>query len=189
MQPTAMPESWFVPRRRKRLKRPIPAPTHAQQLEIARRVHATFEQPKRWHRGGWGLDDHGDLIRYDSELYVPVATSRRKRPDLAISGAHSPLCLCLGTAILVHCAGVLDYNVCAGHDPSLTRDATEAMCALYTKTAGIDTSPWEQYIATFDPHRGSLVGWNDADGRTHEDVRALTGAVVRHLEAQAPGIA
>ncbi|MYI67448.1 MAG: hypothetical protein F4103_01335 [Boseongicola sp. SB0673_bin_14] len=58
------------------------------------------------------------------------------------------------------------------------------MCAVYTRIAGIDTGDRERDPADSEPHLNSLVEWNDSDERSFEDIRALTAAVLRHLDPQ-----
>ena len=58
------------------------------------------------------------------------------------------------------------------------------MSAVYTRLAGIDTSAREQDAAEFEPHLNSLIEWNDSDERSYRDIRDLTAAVLRHLDAQ-----
>ena len=69
-------------------------------------------------------------------------------------------------------------------DPSHTGEATETMCAVYTRLAGIDTGAREQDAAVSEPHLNGLIEWNDSDERSYRDIRELTAAVLRHLDAQ-----
>ena len=156
-----------------------------QKLEIAQRVHETFDQPWRWHQGSWGRDDAGEVIEFDGEFYTVdhFDSELRHPPAWRMTDPDSPVCYCLGTAVVRHTCEALGHDPSLGHNATLTRDATEAMCALYTELAGIDTSERENDATDFDPHRDALVDWNDAEERTFVDVCTLVGAVVRHLGA------
>ena len=153
-------------------------PSPEQKLEIARRVHETFDLPKRWHQGGWGRDDDRDVIEFDGGFHVVDNDEVRHRPAFRLATPESPRCFCLGAAIRIHAGSVL----C--HDPSHTGDAIEIMCTVYTRLAGIDTRDRELDAADFEPHLNSVIEWNDSDERCFEDIRALTAAVLRHLDAQ-----
>ena len=59
------------------------------------------------------------------------------------------------------------------------------MCAVYAKVGRIDADGRTQNRANSEPYRDSLIAWNDAEERSWEEVRALTGAGVDHLEAHA----
>ena len=154
----------------------IPSPR--QILEIARRVHDTFSAPRRWHQGGWGRDDDGDVIEFDGGFHVVDDRDQRVPPAFYSSDPDSPRCFCLGAAIRIHAGNVL------GRDPSHTGDATETVCAVYTRVGHIDTSGREQNPGDFEPHLNSIVDWNDSDDRSYDDVRHLTAAVLRHLDAR-----
>ena len=156
----------------------MPILTPEQKLEIARRVHETFDRPKRWHQGGWGRDDDGDVIEFDGGFHVVDNDEVRHRPAFRLATPESPRCFCLGAAIRIH-TGTLLLG-----DPSHTGDATETMCAVYTRLAGIDTSAREQDAADFEPHLNAIIEWNDSDERSYEEIRELTAAVLRHLDAQ-----
>ena len=153
-------------------------PSPEQKLEVARRVDETFDTPERWHQGGWGRDDDGDIIEFDGGFHVVDNDEVRHRPVFRLATPESPRCFRLGAAIRIHAGSVLD------HDPSHTGDATEAMCAVCTRFAGIDTRDREFDAADFEPHLNSLIDWNDSDERSYEDIRARTAAVLRHLDAQ-----
>ena len=90
----------------------------------------------------------------------------------------SPRCLCLGAAIRIHTGHVL------GHDPFDTGETTETVSEIYTRLGRIDTKDRDLDAADFEPHLNAVIGWNDADERSYDDVRDLTGAVLRHLEAR-----
>ena len=152
--------------------------THPRQLEIARRVHDTFSSPRRWHQGGWGRDDDGDVLEFDGGFHVVDAHNRRVPPAFYTSDPDSPRCFCLGAAIRIHAGNVL------GFDPACTGDATETVSAVYTRVGRIDTGAREQAAADFEPHLNAIVEWNDSDERSWEDVRDLTAAALRHLEAR-----
>ena len=156
----------------------MPILTPEQKLEIARRVHETFDRPKRWHQGGWGRDDDGDMIEFDGGFHVVDNDEVRHRPAFRLATPESPRCFCLGAAIRIHTGSVLHY------DPSHTGEASETMCGVYTRLAGIDTSARERDAADFEPHLNSLIEWNDSDERSWEDIRELTAAALRHLDAQ-----
>ena len=153
-------------------------PSPEQMLEIARRVHETFDRPTRWHQGGWGRDDDGDVIEFDGGFHVIDNDEVRHRPAFRLATSESPRCFCLGAAIRIHTGSVL----C--RDPYHTGEATETMCAVYTGLAGIDTVPREQDPPASEPHLNSLIEWNDSDERSYEDIRELTTAVLRHLDAK-----
>ena len=149
-----------------------------QQLDIARRVHETLDLPKRWHRGGWGRDDDGDAIEFDGGFHVVDNDQVRQPPAFRLAAPESPRCFCLGAIIRIHTGWVLHC------DPSHPGEATETVCAVYTRLAGIDTGDRERDPADFEPHLNSLVDWNDSDERSFEDIRELTAAALRHLDAQ-----
>ena len=149
-----------------------------QKLEIARRVHETFDRPKRWHQGGWGRDDDGDVIEFDGGFHVVDNDEVRHPPAFRLATPESPRCFCLGAAIRIHTASFLRG------DPSHTGQATETMCEIYTAIGGIDTRERELDAADFEPRLNSIIGWNDSDERSYEDIRELTAAVLRHLDAQ-----
>ncbi len=58
------------------------------------------------------------------------------------------------------------------------------MCEVYTRLAGIDPGAREQDSPVSEPHLNSLIEWNDSDKRSYRDIRELTAAVLRHLDAQ-----
>ena len=153
-------------------------PSPAQKLEIARRVHETFDLPKRWHRGDWGLDDNGYTIEFDGNLHVVDKDGAYQPAAFDVLTPESPRCLCLGAAIRIHTGHVL------GHDPFDTGETTETVSEIYTRVGRIDTKDRELDAADFEPHLNSIIGWNDANERSYDDVRDLTGAVLRHLEAR-----
>ncbi len=63
-----------------------------QKLEIARRVHDTFDRPKRWHQGGWGRDDDGDVIEFDGGFHVVDNDEVRHPPAFQLATPESPRC-------------------------------------------------------------------------------------------------
>ena len=152
--------------------------TPDRKLEIARRVHETFDLPKRWHQGSWGLDDDGDVIEFDGGFHVVDNDEVRHPPALRVAAPDSPRCFCLGTAIRIHTGQVL------GHDPSHSGQTTETMCEIYTRVGRIETGGRKHDAVDFEPHLNGIIGWNDANERSYDDVRDLTGAVLRHLEAR-----
>ena len=152
--------------------------TYPRQLEIARRVHETFDLPKRWHQGGWGRDDDGDVLDFDGGFHVVDNDEVRHPPAFRNSSPDSPRCFCLGAAIRIHAGNVL------GFDPACTGDATETVSAVFTRVGRIDTPTRERDVPDFEPHLNAIVEWNDSDERSWEDVRDLTAAALRHLEAR-----
>ncbi|MDE0050388.1 MAG: hypothetical protein OXO52_11420 [Rhodospirillales bacterium] len=148
-----------------------------QLLEIARRVHETFHLPKRWHQGGWGRDDDGDVIEFDGNFHVFDNDEVRHPPAFRLATPESPRCFCLGAAIRIHTGSFF-----LG-DPSLTGQACESMCEIYTRIGHIDTRERELNAANFEPHLDSVIEWNDDEDRSYEDIRELTAAVLRHLDA------
>ena len=157
----------------------MPTLSPEQKLEIARRVHETFDRPKRWHQGGWGRDDDGDVIEFDGGFHVVDNNEVRHPPAFRLATPESPRCFCLGAAIRIHTAS-LRFD-----DPSHTGDVTETMCGIYAAIEGIDTSAPEQDPQDREPCLNAIIMWNDDDGRTWHDVRELTAAVLKHLEARA----
>ena len=156
----------------------MPILSPEQKLEIARRVHETFDLPKRWHQGGWGRDDDGDIIEFDGGFHVVDNDEVRHRPAFRLATPESPRCFCLGAAIRIHTGSLL-----LG-DPSHTGEATETMSAVYTRIGRIDTNARERDAADSEPHLNAVIEWNDSDERSYEEIRALTAAVLRHLDAQ-----
>ena len=73
----------------------MPILSPGQKLEIARRVHETFDLPKRWHQGGWGRDDDGDVIEFDGGFHVVDNDEVRHRPAFRLATPESPRCFCL----------------------------------------------------------------------------------------------
>ena len=149
-----------------------------QKLEIARRVHETFDLPKRWHQGGWGRDDDGDVIEFDGGFHVIDADDVHHPPAFRLATPESPRCFCLGAAIRIHTGAVLAF------DPACTGTLTETMSRIYTKVGRIHTRDRELDAAGFEPQLNSIIDWNDSDERSYKDVRDLTAAVLRHLDAQ-----
>lgn len=117
------------------------------------------------------------MIEFDGGFHVVDNDEIRHRPAFRLATPESPRCFCLGAAIRIHTGSILHY------DPSHTGEATETMCAVYTRLAGIDTGDRERDAADFEPHLNSLIEWNDSDERSFEDIRELTAAVLRHLDA------
>ena len=153
-------------------------PNPRQMLEIARRVHETFDLPKRWHQGGWGRDDDGDTIEFDGSFLVIDDQDVRHPPAFRSATPDSLRCFCLGAAIRIHTGNVL------GFDPACTGDATETVSAVYTRVGRIDTRQRELDTADFEPQLNSVIDWNDSDERSYEDVRDLTATALRHLDAR-----
>ena len=145
-------------------------------LKIARRVHQTFDLPKRWLQGGWGRDDNGAVIEFDSHLHVIDDDYVHHPPAFRHARPESPRCFCLGTAIHMHTVSVLDC------DSSDSRHPTETMCALYTQATGIDPAPLDQGPGLL-PHLNAITTWNDDDERSYDDIRELTAAVQHRLHA------
>ncbi len=154
------------------------APSPQQILDIARRVHETFDRPKRWHQGGWGRDDDGYVIEFDGEFHVVDNEEVRHPPALWSTAPESQRCFCLGAAIRIHTGHVL------GFDPSCTGDATETVCAVYTRLGRVDTADRQEDAADFEPHLNALIDWNDTDERCFNHVRDLTAAVLRHIDTE-----
>ena len=147
-------------------------------LEIARRVHETFDLSKRWHQGGWGRDDDGDVIEFDGGFHVVDNDEVRHPPALRVAAPDSPRCFCLGAAIRIHTGYLL------GHDPSHSGQTTETMSEIYTRIGGIETEGRKLDEADFEPHLNGIIDWNDSEERSYDEVRELTGAVLRHLDAR-----
>ena len=70
------------------------------------------------------------------------------------------------------------------HASSATGHATEAVAAVYTQLARIDTAARHRDAADLEPHLNAVIDWNDTDGRSYEDIRELTAAALRHLDAR-----
>ena len=130
-------------------------------LEIARRVHQTFDLPKRWHHGGWGRDDDGDVIDFDGRLHVLDHHDVGHPPAFGPASPESTRCFCLGTAIHMHTVSVL------GCDISNSRDPTEIMCRLYTELAAINTITFANGPPDGQPRLHAITVWNDDDKRTY----------------------
>ena len=165
------------------------SPTLEQKLEIARRVHETFDQPKRWRQREWGRDDAGEPIDFDRSYNVDEGEAPVEHPVIGLAAAIGPgapesaRCFCLTAAVRIQCAAVV------GDDPVRNNSQVEAVCAIYTECArrrrGRDTRRRAARLrGGRTPHLNSLIVWNDEKGRTFEDVRTLTGDVVRHLETE-----
>ena len=163
-------------------------PTLAQKLDIARRVHATFDRPVRWRRREWGRDDNGASVGFDGSYDFGTCERGEHARAMALAvplsphDANSLRCLCLGAAVRIQCAAVLEY------DPTEHAEAAEAMCAVYTARARLDIDTGERDTEDDEAHLNRLIDWNDEDGRTFEEIRTLTADVVRHLEAQREGV-
>ena len=154
-------------------------PQRAQMRDIAARVHTTFDARERWHQVGWGYDDEGEFFAFKENAEFVKRGADGAIPALRTAAPDSLRCFCLGAAIRIQTAAVL------GHDPREHVDATEAVCALYARIGRIDPEGYEGEPAVFEPWLDAVVQWNDEDVRTFEEVRALTEAVVHHLDAQA----
>ena len=149
-----------------------------QKLEIARRVHETFHLPKRWHQGGWGRDDDGDILEFDGGFHVVDDDEVRHRPSFRLATPESPRCFCLGAAIRIHTGSILI------RDPSGVSQATETMCEIYTRIAGVDMQKRKLDATDSEPHLDSIIEWNDDEDRSFQDIRELTAAVMHHLDAE-----
>ena len=56
--------------------------------------------------------------------------------------------------------------------------------SAYMRVGRVDTSGHEQDSGDLEPHLNSIIDWNDSDERSYEDVRDLTAAALRHLDAR-----
>ena len=146
-------------------------------LEIARLVHHTFDLPKRWHQGGWGRDDNGDVLEFEDRLLVYDNDEVCHPPAFGPNSPERDRCFCLGTAIHMHTISVLNCDSSNGRQP------TETMCALYTQLAGPQIVALANSEADRKHHLTAITVWNDDCKRTYADIRKLTAAVQRHLEA------
>lgn len=156
----------------------MPIPSQEQQLEIARRVHETFDRPARWLQSEWGLDDDGLAIEFAGGLHVVDDEGFTRHPAYSRDTPQTRRRFCLGAAVRIHTGTVLRF------DPSHTGKATEAVAAHYARLAGIDTDYRERNPRDSEPHLNALIEWNDSGERSFEDVRALTAAALRHLDAR-----
>ncbi len=154
----------------------MPILSPGQQFEIARRVHETYDRPRRWRQGGWGRDDDGDVIEFDGDFHVFDNDEVRHPPAFRLATPESPRCFCLGAAIRIHTGAVLHC------DPPHAGEASETMCAVYSGLAGIDTRDRPLDAADVEPHLDGLIEWNDCDERSFEDIRALTAAALHRLD-------
>ena len=168
----------------------MPTISPEQKLQIARRIHETFQLRKRWHQGNWGIDDDGDTIEFDSGFgfLVEDHNGDHNRPALRDATPESPRCFCLSAAIRIHTASVISelpaWN--PPYDPYYVSHATETMCAIYTAVGDIDTQTHEYDSSCYHPYFYSIIGWNDSNERCYQDIRDLTAAVLRDLENPAP---
>ncbi len=79
----------------------------AADVVFARRVHETFDRLKRWHQGGWGRDDDGDVIEFDRGFHVVDTESVNSSMLAGIARQLEPdNCLLLPTVHMHPYAGV-----------------------------------------------------------------------------------
>ena len=159
-------------------------------LDIARRVHETFQLRKRWRQGTWGHDDDGDVIEFDFGVGSDDEDDNTEHhpPTFRDLTPESPRCFCLSAAIRIHTVDIL-AELPARHLPDhlyFVLHATETMCAIYTEIGDIHTQTHEDDIDSFDAYFNSIIKWNDSTERRYQHIHDLTAAVVRHLDQPAP---
>ena len=125
-------------------------------------------RPRHLLHSTGGARDDGDVIEFDGGFHVVDDRDQPVPPAFYSSDPDSPRCFCLGAAIRIHTGNVL------GHDPSYTGDATETVCAVYTRVGRVDTGERQGDSGDLEPHLNSIIDWNDSDERSYDDVRDLT---------------
>ncbi len=150
--------------------------TPEQLLEIARRVAETLDEPRRWHQGSWGRDDDGYPLSFDGRFHVEDEDGRHHKPALRMRPPDAPRCFCLAAAIRIHTGDI------SGRDPSCLGDLVEQICLVYVNVGKLHRHL--RFDNSFEPYLETVIEWNDQTGRTYEEIRELTEAVLRHLDAR-----
>ena len=150
--------------------------TPEQLVEIARRVAETLDESKRWHQGSWGRDDDGYRLSFDGRFHVEDEEGRHHKPALAMRPPDAARSFCLGAAIRIHTGDI------SGRDPSCLGDLVEQVCLVYVNVGKLHRHL--RFENTFEPYLEAVIEWNDRTGRSHDEIRVLTAAAVRHLDAR-----
>lgn len=146
-----------------------------QLLEIARRVAETFDEPQRWHQGGWGHDDDHYTLSFDGHFQVEDQDGNHHTPALRMRPPDAPRCFCLGAAILIHTGDI------SGLDPARLGDLVEQISLAYVNVGQLHDHV--QFENTFEPYLEAVIEWNDQPSRTFGEIRSLAQGVVAHLDA------
>ena len=152
-----------------------------QLLEIARRVAETFDDPQRWHQGGWGHDDDHYTLSFDGHFHVEDQDGNHHTPALRMRPPDAPRCFCLGAAILIHTGDI------SGLDPARLGDLVEQISLVYVNVGQLHDHV--QFENTFEPYLEAVIEWNDQPSRTFREIRSLAQGVIAHLNAARFGAA
>ena len=152
-----------------------------QLLEIARRVADTFDEPKRWHQGGWGHDDDRYTLSFDGHFHVEDQDGNHHTPALRMRPPDAPRCFCLGAAIRIHTGDI------SGLDPASLGDLVEQISLVYVNVGQLHDHV--QFENTFEPYLEAVIEWNDQPSRTFREIHSLAQGVVAHLDAARFGAA
>ena len=154
--------------------------TPEQTLEIALRVHRTFEKPTNWFQGGWGRDDDRIALSFNQGLHILDEHGDARPPALGIRQPESRRCFCLATAIRTHTGAI------ASLDPANLSDHTEEIRKTYIEIGALHDHV--RHENTFEPNLEAVVHWNDHPTRSFAEILGLTDAVIRHLDAEQYGL-
>ena len=143
--------------------------TPEKRLEIAEAVAARFQHEGSWQQGEW-CSHTNDIWGYMSI------------PELSQWHDQDPNCFCLGGAIRIETQRAIpdirDIYSAGGCD--------EAMARLYASVADIQVVTPDGPEPHGDPALDAIVRWNDAQGRTIDQVRRLALDVVTRCRAAMP---
>ena len=152
-----------------------------QLLEIARRVAETFDEPKRWHQGGWGRDDDHYTLSFDGHFHVQDQDGNHHAPALRMCPPDAPRCFSLCAAIRTQIGDI------AGLDPASLGDLVEQISLVYVNVGQLHDHV--QFENTFEPYLEAVIEWNDQPSRTFREIHSLAQGVVAHLDAARFGAA
>ena len=139
-------------------------------LEIAEAVAARFSDPSNhWQQGNW------------CAVRLPVS-GRAQTSELDTWQKDGANCFCLTAAIRIETQHAIpeitDIYTAGGCD--------EAMALIYTRAAGIHVTVPSEPGPHGDPAINALVDWNDAPGRTFDQVQLLVSTVAAQCHAELP---
>ena len=144
--------------------------TPEKRLEIAEAVAARFGDPSNhWHQGNW------------CAVRLPVS-GRTQSSELDTWQQDGANCFCLTAAIRIETQRAIPeiqdiYNA-GGCD--------EAMALIYARAGGIDVTIPSEPGPHGDPAIRALIDWNDALGRTFDQVQLLVSTVAALYRADLP---
>ena len=144
-------------------------PSPEQKLEIARRVHETFDRPKRWHPGRVG--PRRRRRRHRVRRRLPRRRQRRGPPPSPRSASPCRRAPAASASVQPSASTPAPCSWAILSIPA----KPPKPCAPSTPGSPASTpAPREQDAADFEPHLNSLIEWNDSDERSYRDIRELT---------------